>query len=86
MKVILGKKTKNKIITTKEFDKKFNRGESISAYLDLSKARRPGVKASRINVDLPQWAVVALDKVAKKSRTSRRDVIKTWLIQRLGTY
>ena len=32
---------KDKTITAKEFDKKFDNGEDISEYLDFSKATRP---------------------------------------------
>jgi hypothetical protein len=37
----------------KEFDKKFDDGEDISQYLDISKARRPGQEQKRVNVDFP---------------------------------
>ena len=37
----------------KTFDSKFDAGEEIVGHLDLSKARRIGTDAKRVNVDLP---------------------------------
>jgi len=34
-----------------EFDKKFDEGQDITGYLDLSNAERPGHSSKRINVD-----------------------------------
>jgi len=38
-------------------DKKFDSGEDISKYLDLSKASRPGQNQKRVNVDFPEWMI-----------------------------
>ena len=39
-----------------DFDNKFNSGkEDITELLDLTKARRPGLEAKRVNVDFPGW-------------------------------
>jgi hypothetical protein len=46
----------------KEFDKKFDKGEDVSQYLDLTKARRPAQEQKRVNVDFPLWMVRLLDK------------------------
>ena len=37
----------------KDFDKKFDRGESVLPQLDLSKATRPAQEQRRVNVDFP---------------------------------
>ena len=42
----------------KEFDAKFDRGEDITEYLDVSKARRPEQEQKRVNVDFPLWIVL----------------------------
>ena len=46
----------------KEFDKKFDDGEDVSQYLDVSKARRPIQEQKRVNVDFPLWMIQLLDK------------------------
>ena len=38
----------------KEFDKKFDRGEDLTAHLDVSKARRPGPEPSQPTAGAPQ--------------------------------
>ena len=67
----------------KEFDAKFNRGEDLSRALDLSKARRPGQKPKRVNVDFPEWMVESLDREAKRLGVTRQSIIKVWVAQRL---
>jgi len=36
-----------------EFDQRFDRGEDVTAELDLAGARRPGFEQRRVNVDFP---------------------------------
>ena len=36
-----------------EFEKRFDRGEDVSRYLDLSGARRPNHEQKRVDVDFP---------------------------------
>lgn len=68
-----------------EFDKKFDDGEEdIIDFLDLEKARRPGLEAKRVNVDFPAWMVQALDKEARKIGVTRQALIKLWLADKLG--
>ncbi len=67
----------------KEFDKKFDEGESIVGQLDLSKAHRPNQAQKRINVDFPLWMIQSLDKEAKRLGVPRQSIIKIWLAERL---
>ena len=66
-----------------EFDKKFDDGESIISELDITRARRPGEEARRINVDFPAWMVESLDKEARRIGVTRQSIIKMWLAERL---
>jgi hypothetical protein len=68
---------------TSEFDKKFDNGESILSELDISRARRPGEEARRINVDFPAWMVASLDREARRLGVTRQSIIKMWLAERL---
>ena len=72
-----------KKITAKEFDAKFDAGESVLEYLDLSKATRPGHVKNRVNVDMPVWMIQRLDRVAGRNGIARQALIKTWLVDRL---
>ena len=59
-----------------DFDNKFESGEDITKYLDLSKARRPEQEQKRVNVDFPVWMIHSLDKEAKRLGVPRQSLIK----------
>jgi hypothetical protein len=67
----------------KEFDQKFDRGESVLKHLDLSKAIRPASQQRRVNVDFPVWMIESLDKEAKRLGVTRQSIIKVWIAERL---
>ena len=67
----------------KELDKKFDGGEDISKFLDLSRAKRPGREQRRVNVDFPAWMIERLDKEARRLGVTRQSIIKVWIADRL---
>ena len=67
----------------KELDKKFDDGEDISKYYDITKARRPGQDQKRVNVDFPVWMIHLLDKEARRLGVPRQSIIKVWVAERL---
>ena len=67
-----------------ELDQKFDAGEDITQYLDLSRARRPEQEQKRVNVDFPLWMIQNLDKEAKRLGVPRQSIIKLWIAERLG--
>ncbi|OGJ85624.1 MAG: CopG family transcriptional regulator [Candidatus Raymondbacteria bacterium RifOxyA12_full_50_37] len=67
----------------KTFDEKFDKGEDVSEFLDLSKASRPNQKPRRVNVDFPEWMIGSLDKEAKRLGVTRQSVIKVWIAEKL---
>ena len=67
----------------KDLDKKFDSGEDITEFLDLSKARRPGLEQKRVNVDFPVWMIHSLDREAKRLGVPRQSIIKIWIAERL---
>ena len=66
-----------------DFDKKFDSGEDITESLDLTKARRPGLEARRVNVDFPEWMIESLDKEAQRLGVTRQSLIKFWVADKL---
>ena len=66
-----------------EFDKRFDDGENIMEFLDLSKATRPNQASKRVNVDFPVWMVESLDNEARRMGVTRQSVIKVWVAERL---
>jgi macrodomain Ter protein organizer (MatP/YcbG family) len=67
----------------KELDKKFDNGEDITKFLDLSQAKRPGREQRRVNVDFPAWMIERLDKEARRLGVTRQSIIKVWIADRL---
>ncbi len=78
-----------KKISTEEFDRKFDDGEDILPYIDLSSKmtleefEKEILTIKKVNVDLPSWAIASLDKEAKRMGVTRQSIIKMWLIQKL---
>lgn len=66
-----------------ELDKKFNAGEKMTVYLDVSRTRRRREEIKRVNVDLPLWMIHSLDKEARHIGVPRQSIIKLWLAERL---
>ncbi len=67
-----------------ELDRKFDDGEDVLEYFDLSTVSRPGLETKRVNVDLPQWMVDALDREAQRLGVHRQAIIKFWIAERLN--
>ncbi len=60
----------------KEFDRKFDAGEDITKYLDLTLVKRPGHEQKRVNVDFPMWMIESLDREASRLGVPRQSLIK----------
>ena len=67
----------------KQLDKKFDSGEDITKYLEVSKAYRPEQEQKRVNVDFPVWMIHSLDKEARRLGVPRQSVIKVWVAEHL---
>ena len=67
----------------KDFDRKFDEGEDVTRYLDLSQSRRSALEPKRVNVDFPAWMINQLDKEAKRLGVPRQSLIKMWVAERL---
>ena len=66
-----------------DFDKKFDSNEEMTDFLDLSKAKRPGLEVKRINVDFPEWMIESMDQEANRIGTTRQSLIKFWVAGKL---
>jgi hypothetical protein len=71
-----------KMITTEEFDKKFDNGEDMGDFLEIKEAK-VNRNMFRINIDLPKTFLEKLDKEADKVGVARTSLIKVWLAERL---
>ena len=68
-----------------ELDKRFDEGEDILEYFDLSTLKRPGLEQKSVDLNFPQWMVIRLDEEAKRLGMSRQALIQTWIGERLET-
>jgi hypothetical protein len=46
---------KQSTMTAQEFEQRFDEGEDITPYIDMSSIRRPGLEPRRVNLDFPEW-------------------------------
>ena len=67
--------TKRGSTTAGNLEEKFGRGESVLDYFETEN--------KRVGVDLPPWAIKALDQEAARRGITRQALIKTWLVDRL---
>ena len=70
-------------MNAEDLDCKFDDGEDVLEYFDLSTLRRPGLEPQAIEITFPQWMIAALDKEAQRLGIQRKAIIKLWLAERL---
>jgi len=68
---------------SEEFDRRFDDGEDMTPYLDMSTVSRPGLEPEHIDLEFPSWVVSALDFEASKLGLNRQALITVWLTDRL---
>jgi hypothetical protein len=69
-----------------DIDNKFDEGEDVLEFFDLSKIERPNEKLKRINVDFPIWMLQGLDRKAKHLGVNRQSILKMWVAEKLEEY
>ena len=70
-------------VKAKELDRKFDAGEDVTTYLDVTRARRPGHEQRRVNVDCPTWMIDSLDREASRLGVPRQSLIKMLIARHL---
>lgn len=73
-------------MNAKELDQKFDDGDDVLEYFDLTTLKRPGLETQRIEIDFPQWMVEALDREAQRLGIQRQAVVKVWIAERLDVH
>jgi len=51
-------------------------GEDVLDYFDTAKATRRNHEKARVNLDLPQWMISSIDRVAGRNGLARQSQIK----------
>jgi hypothetical protein len=70
-------------MNAEDLDRKFDDGEDVLEYFDLTTLKRPGLEPQAIEITLSRWMIAALDKEAQRLGIQREAVIKLWLAERL---
>ena len=70
-------------VKARELDRKFDAGEDVTRFLDVSRARRPGHEQRRVNVDFPTWMINSLDREASRLGVPRQSLIKMLIARHL---
>jgi hypothetical protein len=70
-------------MTAQEFEQRFDDGEDITPFIDMSLIRRPGVEPRRVNVDFPEWMIEKLDWQSRLIGVSRQALVKLWVSERI---
>lgn len=68
-------------ISTDEFDRRFDDGESMEGYLDTAHAVVRHGKSSNVVVTLPGWLMTFLDEEAARRGVARKAIINTALVE-----
>lgn len=71
------KKSSIKNTNKTNLEERFDQGDSILDYFETDYA------VKRVSLDIPQWAIVDLDKEAKRRGLARQALIKHWIIDKL---
>ena len=80
MSKVLRKKAR---ISSAEFDRRFERGEDLSQWVDWHSATVVKPVVQRVAVDFPQWMVAAVDVEARRIGLTRQAILKVWVSERL---
>ncbi|MBD2395479.1 CopG family transcriptional regulator [Cyanobacterium aponinum FACHB-4101] len=74
----------------KEFDHKFDQGEDIIPYLDLTQAKRPLKELKQslqqkqpLNIELPKWMIDQLNQQAQQQGVNTNALIQSYLLEHL---
>ena len=69
--------------SSKNLEARFDAGAEVLDYFDTAKVVRRNHEKARINLDLPQWMIFSIDRVAGRNGLARQSQIKAWLADKL---
>jgi len=68
-----------------EFDRKFDDGESIIEYLDLTQIKRSNSEEQTIALEFPSWMREALNKESQRLNLPLQVIVKGWIEEKLAS-
>lgn len=70
-------------ISNEELERRFDEGEDITAFMDMSSARRPNLEHTSVHLDMPVGMARGIDRAAARIGVSAEALINVWLAERL---
>jgi len=72
-------------ISDEEFESRFDAGEDVLDYVDVSQATRPNLDRAGdvVTLDMPAGMLRGIDRAAARIGIDRQSVIKVWIAERL---
>jgi len=68
---------------TQNLESRHDAGDDVLDYFNTAKASRRNHEKARVNLDLPQWMISSIDRVAGRNGLARQSQIKAWLADKL---
>ncbi|GCA73354.1 hypothetical protein MiTe_00169 [Microcystis aeruginosa NIES-2520] len=68
-----------------DFDRKFDDGENIIEYLDLTKIKRSNSEEQTIAFEFPSWMVEALEQESQRRDLPLQAIVKDWIEEKLAS-
>lgn len=68
-----------------DFDRKFDDGENIIEYLDLTKIKRSNSEEKTIAFEFPSWMVEALEQESQCRDLPLQAIVKDWIEEKLAS-
>ena len=68
-----------------EFDRRFDDGESIIEYLDLTQIKRSNSEERTIVLEFPSWMIEALNKESQRLNLPLQVIVKGWIEEKLAS-
>ena len=65
--------------TRKNLEARFDAGADVTDYFAVEKAFRRNHCKERVNVDMPHWMILKIDRIAGRKGLARQAQIKEWL-------
>lgn len=75
------KKHLKKFKTASEMDRALEEADLSAEFASKGILKKPHLK--KINLDLPEWIIQQIDRIAEKLGVSRQPLLKIWIHERL---
>ncbi len=72
-----------KATSNEELERRFDEGEDVTAFMDMSSARRHNLQHISVHLDMPVGMARGIDRAAARIGTSGEALMNVWFGERL---